>query len=88
MSIEYLENNMEPYFKTMQRKYTGPVFDAHTHLGKVEDVRTMVKYEEEFNVKKIFGIVRDTESRDKIKKEFPDLFVYSIFPFYKRSFTR
>ncbi len=79
MAAEYVENNMEPYFKTMQRKYTGPVFDAHTHLGKVEDVKTMVKYEKEFNVKKIFGIVRDKESRDEIEKEFPDLFVYSIF---------
>lgn len=79
MDTEYVENNMDPYFKTMQRKYTGPVFDAHTHLGKVEDVRTMVKHEEEFNVKKIFGIVRDTKSRDEIEREFPDLFVYSIF---------
>ena len=79
MDTEYVENNMDPYFKTMQRKYTGPVFDAHTHLGKVEDVRTMVKYEKEFNVKKIFGIVRNTANRDEIEKEFPDLFVYSIF---------
>ncbi len=79
MNDEYIENNMDPFFKTMERKYTGPVFDAHTHLGKLEDVKTMVKYEEEFNVKKIFGIVRDKEGRDSIAKEYPDLFVYSIF---------
>ncbi|MHA1197813.1 MAG: amidohydrolase family protein [Candidatus Heimdallarchaeaceae archaeon] len=79
MDAEYVENNMDSFFRTIDRKYTGPVFDAHTHLGKVEDVATMVKYEEEFNVKKIFGIVRDKESRDEIEKVFPDLFVYSIF---------
>ena len=46
MDTEYVENNMDPFFKTRQRKYTGPVFDAHTHLGKLEDVKIMVKYEE------------------------------------------
>ena len=79
MDIEYVTNNMHPYFKTIQRKYTGPVFDSHTHLGSVKDVRTMVKYEKEFNVKKIFGIVRDYENRKKLEKAFPDLFVYAIF---------
>jgi predicted TIM-barrel fold metal-dependent hydrolase len=79
MDAEYVRNNMDPFFQTIQRKYLGSVFDAHTHLGKVEDVATMVKYEKQFNVKKIFGIVRDTKSRDEIEKSFPDLFVYSIF---------
>jgi hypothetical protein len=79
MDADYVRNNMDPFFQTIKRKYTGPVFDAHTHLGKVEDVATMVKYEEQFNVKKIFGIVRDSKSRDEIEEVFPDLFVYSIF---------
>ncbi len=76
---EYVANNMHPFFATMTRKYTGPVFDAHTHLGSVEDVKTMVEYSEKFNVKKIYGIVRDYESRIKLEEAFPDLFVYSIF---------
>ncbi|MFW9851559.1 MAG: amidohydrolase family protein [Candidatus Thorarchaeota archaeon] len=79
MDQEYITNKMPPYFTTIQKKYSGPVFDAHTHLGSVKDVRTMVKYEKEFNVKKIFGIVRDYESRKKLEKAFPDLFVYAIF---------
>ena len=79
MDQDYVENNMHPFFKTMKRKYTGPVFDGHTHLGKVEDVKTMVKYEEQFNVKKIFGIVRNNESKTEIEEAFPDLFVYAIF---------
>ncbi len=79
MDQEYVTNNMHPFFKTIQRKYTGPVFDAHTHLGSVKEVRTMVKYEKRFNVKKIFGIVRDYENRKKLEKAFPDLFVYATF---------
>lgn len=79
MDEEYVKNNMDPFFTAIERKYTGPVFDAHTHLGKVEDVAIMAKYEKEFNVKKIFGIVRDKKSRDAIEEAFPDLFVYSIF---------
>ena len=79
MDTDYVRNNMDPFFQSIERKYTGPVFDAHTHLGKVEDVATMIKYENQFNVKKIFGIVRDTRNRDELEEAFPNLFVYSIF---------
>ncbi len=79
MDQEYITNNMSSYFKTMKRKYTGPVFDSHTHLGSVDDVKTMVKYSERFNIKKIFGIVRDNKAKLNIQNEFPDLFVFAIF---------
>lgn len=79
MNQEYIANNMPSYFKTMKKKYTGPVFDSHTHLGSVDDVKTMVKYSERFNIKKIFGIVRDNKTKLNIQNEFPDLFVFAIF---------
>jgi len=79
MDVDYVRNNMDPFFQTIKRKYNGPVFDAHTHLGKAEDVATMVEYERKFNTEKIFGIVRDVKSRDELEDTFPNLFVFSIF---------
>ncbi|MHA1407308.1 MAG: amidohydrolase family protein [Candidatus Heimdallarchaeaceae archaeon] len=76
---DYIANHMHPYFKTMKRNYHGPVFDAHTHLGNLKDVKTMVRYEQNFNTRKIFGIVRSNESKKEIEREFPDLFVFAIF---------
>ncbi|MCG3227674.1 MAG: amidohydrolase family protein [Candidatus Heimdallarchaeota archaeon] len=77
--IEYATKNMDSFFSTMPAKYQGPKFDAHVHLGKEKDIKVMLKYTEKFNVKRLMGIVRTTESRDAISKKFPDIFNFALF---------
>ena len=46
----------------MNWKYTGPIFDAHTHIGTPQDISKMVMIEREFGVKTQLAIVHTPES--------------------------
>ena len=37
---------------TVSSKYNGPKFDAHVHLGSIEGIHNLIKFREEFNIKK------------------------------------
>jgi len=58
-------------------KYTGPIFDAHTHIGSIENTSTMVAIEEENGVSKQVGIVHDEEGFQQAKEHYPGRFVYA-----------
>ena len=45
---------------TVSSKYNGPKFDAHVHLGSMKGINNLIKYREEFNIKKSVGIKRQT----------------------------
>ena len=53
-------------------KYTGPIFDSHTHIGKIEDISRMIAFEDEFGVSKQIGIVHDDENFHAAKEKYPD----------------
>lgn len=58
-------------------KYTGPIFDAHTHIGSIEKISKMIEIEEEYGVTKQIGIVHDEEGYHESKEQYPDRFVYA-----------
>jgi predicted TIM-barrel fold metal-dependent hydrolase len=58
-------------------KYTGPIFDAHTHIGSIENTSAMVAIEEENCVSKQVGIVHDEEGFQRAKEQYPGRFVYA-----------
>jgi len=55
-------------------KYNGPKFDAHVHLGSIDGIHNLIKFREEFNIKKSVGIIWGN-GYDKLETEFPDKFV-------------
>jgi predicted TIM-barrel fold metal-dependent hydrolase len=58
-------------------KYTGPIFDAHTHIGSIENTSMMIGIEEEYGVTKQVGIVHDSEGFHQAKERYPGRFVYA-----------
>jgi len=58
-------------------KYTGPIFDAHTHIDSIENTSMMIGIEEEYGVTKQVGIVHDTEGFHQAKERYPGRFVYA-----------
>jgi predicted TIM-barrel fold metal-dependent hydrolase len=58
-------------------KYKGPIFDAHTHIGHLEDLAQMVKIEEEFGVASQIAIVHGEGNIRRIRKQFPNRFVFA-----------
>ena len=58
-------------------KYTGPIFDAHTHIRAIENIKEMIVIEEEFGVTKQIGIVHDEEGFQAAKKQYSDRFVFA-----------
>ena len=55
-------------------KYKGPKFDAHVHLGSIDGIHNLIKFREEFNIKKSVGIVWGN-GYDELEARFPDKFV-------------
>ena len=51
-------------------KYTGPIFDAHTHIRAIENIKEMIVIEEEFGVSRQIGIVHDEEGFQAAKKQY------------------
>ncbi|MHA1212696.1 MAG: hypothetical protein ACTSSH_09565, partial [Candidatus Heimdallarchaeota archaeon] len=64
-------------FNEVKFKYSGPKWDAHVHLYKVDDTIEFVKYASEYNVEKYSAIIR--ENREEYVKEFPDKFIFARF---------
>ena len=58
-------------------RYTGPIFDAHTHIGSIEDISKMIGIEDDFGVSRQIGIVHDEEGFQAAKERYPDRFVYA-----------
>ncbi|MHA1212588.1 MAG: amidohydrolase family protein [Candidatus Heimdallarchaeota archaeon] len=76
MTVEDDLQNTEG-FNEVKFKYSGPKWDAHVHLYKVDDTIEFVKYASEYNVEKYSAIIR--ENREEYVKEFPDKFVFARF---------
>ena len=66
---EYLNDD-----NAVSSKYHGPKFDAHVHLGKMKGIHDLIKYREEFGIKKSVGIVWG-DNNEKLESNFPDKFV-------------
>jgi len=58
-------------------KYTGPIFDAHTHIGSIEQTSKMIAIEDEYSVSKQIGIVHDKDGFQQAKEQYPGRFVYA-----------
>ena len=58
-------------------KYTGPIFDAHTHIGSIENTSKMIAIEDEYGISKQIGIVHDEEGFQQAKEQYPDRFFYA-----------
>ena len=58
-------------------KYTGPIFDAHTHIRTIEDTTKMIAIEDEYGISKQIGIVHDEEGFQAAKEKYPDRIVFA-----------
>jgi predicted TIM-barrel fold metal-dependent hydrolase len=58
-------------------KYTGPIFDAHTHIGSIENISKMIAIEDDYSVIKQVGIVHDEDGFQQTKVQYPGRFVYA-----------
>ena len=58
-------------------KYTGPIFDAHTHIGSIENTSKMIAIEDDYSVLKQIAIVHDEEGFQQAKEQYPGRFVFA-----------
>lgn len=58
-------------------KYTGPIFDAHTHIGTIDNISKMIAIEDDFGVSAQIGIVHNEEGFQAAKERYPDRFVFA-----------
>ena len=58
-------------------KYTGPIFDAHTHIGTIDSISNMITIEDDFRVSAQIGIVHDEEGFQAAKERYPHRFVFA-----------
>ena len=58
-------------------KYRGPIFDAHTHIGAIEDISKMITIEDDYGVSAQIGIVHNEEGFQAAKELYPDRFVFA-----------
>ena len=58
-------------------RYKGPIFDAHTHIGTLEDNTRMLEMEKTYGVEKQVGIVHDADGFNATKEAYPDKFVFA-----------
>jgi hypothetical protein len=77
MAFQYLIYSKDWCILIEEWKYTGPIFDAHTHIGHTDDLDQMVKIEEEFGVASQVAIVHGEGNIRPIKKRFPKRFVFA-----------
>ncbi len=58
-------------------KYTGPIFDAHTHIGTIDKISKMIAIEDDFGVSAQIGIVHDEGGFQAAKEWYPHRFVFA-----------
>jgi hypothetical protein len=58
-------------------KYTGPIFDAHTHIGTIDDISNMIAIEDDFGVSAQIGIVHSEEGFQAAKERYSHRFVFA-----------
>jgi predicted TIM-barrel fold metal-dependent hydrolase len=62
---------------TNKWKYTGPIFDAHTHIGTIDTISEMITIEDDFGVSAQIGIVHNEEGFQAAKKQYPHRFLFA-----------
>jgi predicted TIM-barrel fold metal-dependent hydrolase len=58
-------------------KYSGPIFDAHTHIGTIENISKMIDIEDSFMVTKQIGIVHNEEGFQIAKEKYSDRIIFA-----------
>lgn len=58
-------------------KYAGPIFDAHTHIGAIDNISEMIAIEEDFGVSAQVGIVHDVDGFRAARERYPSRFVFA-----------
>ena len=58
-------------------KYSGPIFDAHTHIGNIDDISRMIAIEDDFGVSTQIGIVHNEEGFQAAKKMYPRRLIFA-----------
>lgn len=58
-------------------KYKGPIFDAHTHIGEVEDIPKMIAIEDDFGVSAQVGILHNQDDLQAVRDLYPERFIFA-----------
>ncbi|MHA2229798.1 MAG: amidohydrolase family protein [Candidatus Thorarchaeota archaeon] len=62
-------------------KYTGPIFDAHTHIGTLDELSKMIAVEEDFGIQAQIGIVHSEDEFLAARERYPNLSLRDIAQF-------
>jgi hypothetical protein len=58
-------------------KYSGPIFDAHTHITSIDKIEEMLAIEDEYGIARQIGIVHDEAGFKAAKERYSDRFVFA-----------
>ena len=58
-------------------KYSGPIFDAHTHIGEPDTLDKMVEIEDEYGITAQLAIVHSKEGFQFARERYPERFVFA-----------
>jgi hypothetical protein len=58
-------------------RYSGLIFDAHTHITTIDKIDEMLAIEDEYGIAKQIGIVHDEAGFKAAKEKYPDRFVFA-----------
>ena len=58
-------------------RYSGPIFDAHTHIGTIDDISKMIAIEDNFRISTQIGIVHNEEGFQAAKEMYPNRFIFA-----------
>lgn len=72
------KEHMENDFKDLAIKYTGPKFDAHTHVWDLKLAEEHLTYVEDFNIKKSLAIL-DEDIAQNLSPELKERFIFARF---------
>ncbi len=59
------------------RKVTGPIIDAHTHVGRVEATEALLQAADRYGIGRLLGIT-SLESAPVLEERFPGRFVFAV----------
>ncbi|MFX1369737.1 MAG: amidohydrolase family protein [Promethearchaeota archaeon] len=77
IAFQYKGNRHTWHALTEDWRYTGPIFDAHTHIGNPENIDQMVNIEDEFGIAAQLAIVHTKEGFIAARENYPRRFVFA-----------
>ena len=67
----------KPQLKTHAWKYTGPIFDSHTHIWNTSNLHQTVREQQQLSIESQLVIAHQTDVQAFTEQQFPGRFVFA-----------